>query len=61
MRQMRLTIGIVLVITGAIWLLQGLDIAFAPQSFMSGDRTWVAAGAVAVVVGGALIWTSRSR
>jgi len=61
MRQIRLTIGIVLVLMGAVWLLQGFDLAFAPQSFMSGDRTWVAAGVVALVVGGVLIWTSRSR
>ncbi len=58
---MRLAIGIVLVIAGAIWVLQGFDIAFAPKSFMTGDRTWVAWGSVAVAAGVALIWIDRSR
>ncbi|MGH8912996.1 MAG: hypothetical protein ACRDZM_00580 [Acidimicrobiia bacterium] len=59
MRPLRLTLGILLVISGAVWALQGLDVAFAPQSAMTGDMIWVALGVVAVIGGGFLIWTGR--
>lgn len=57
---MRLTAGIVLVIAGTVWVLQGFDIAFAPKSFMTGDRSWVAWGVVAVALGGVMIWRSTN-
>ena len=38
--MVRVATGVVLLIAGAIWILQGLDIAFAPESFMTGDRFW---------------------
>jgi hypothetical protein len=53
--------GIILAIVGLLWILQGLDVAFAPQSFMTGDTAWVALGAVAMLVGGLLFWRGRSR
>jgi hypothetical protein len=43
-----------------VWILQGLDVAFAPKSFMTGDLAWVAWGAVAMLVGGALFWRGTS-
>ncbi len=58
---MRLATGIVLVIAGTIWILQGFDVAFAPESFMTGDRTWVLWGAVALLVGIGLVWRARRR
>jgi hypothetical protein len=58
---MRLVTGIVLIIAGAVWLLQGMDVGFAPQSFMSGNRTWILFGALAVVIGLGLTWTGRRR
>jgi len=61
MRQMRLATGIVLIIVGTIWLLQGLDVDFAPQSFMTGNQVWIWFGAVAVLIGGSLVWARRSR
>jgi len=56
---MRLAAGIILLIAGAVWILQGLDVAFAPQSFMTNDRQWVLWGALAVVIGAGLIWFGR--
>jgi hypothetical protein len=53
--------GIILAIVGLVWILQGLDVAFAPQSFMTGDTAWVALGAVAMLVGALLFWRGRSR
>ena len=54
--MMRMVTGGVLVFIGAIWVLQGFDVAFAPESFMTGESFWIWAGALAVVVGGGLIW-----
>lgn len=58
---MRLASGILLVIAGTIWILQGFDVAFAPESFMTGDRTWVLWGAVALLLGIGLAWSARRR
>lgn len=55
-RAMRTAVGVVLVIAGSVWVLQGLEIAFAPESFMTGDRSWVIWGVLAIVIGGALAW-----
>lgn len=48
---MRVALGLVLILTGTVWVLQGLDVPWAPQSSMTGDWRWVAAGAVAILVG----------
>jgi hypothetical protein len=50
--------GIFLVLAGTIWILQGLDVAFAPQSFMTDNRWWVLWGGIAVVLG--VLLTFRS-
>jgi hypothetical protein len=55
----KLAAAVVLILAGAVWILQGLDVAFAPKSVMTGDRSWVVWGAVAVVVGAGLIWRER--
>lgn len=57
--MIRLAVGIFLVIAGAIWALQGFDVAFAPESFMTGDRLWVLWGGGAVIAGALLIWWHR--
>lgn len=61
MRDLSRALGIILGIMGAIWIFQGLDIDFAPQSFMTGDPLWVVLGAVAVLAGGALLWRGARR
>ncbi len=58
---MRLAIGLVLLLAGAVWLAQGLDLAFAPQSFMTGSPTWIVLGAIAAIAGIVLIWRSARR
>jgi hypothetical protein len=52
--------GIILVVAGMVWALQGLDVAFVPESAMTGDLWWVIWGATAVVVGIGLLWWDRS-
>lgn len=61
MREVGRAAGIILGIVGLIWILQGLDVYFAPQSFMTGDRMWVVWGVLAMLVGGSLMWRGRSR
>lgn len=56
-----LATGIFLVLAGSIWILQGLDIAFAPQSFMTDDRRWVLWGGFALVLGFFLAFRSFRR
>lgn len=50
-----------LILAGVIWILQGFDVAFAPESFMTDDRQWVLWGALATVLGGVLIWWDRRK
>jgi uncharacterized membrane protein len=61
MREVGRALGVVLGIVGVVWILQGFDFYFAPQSFMTGDRIWVVGGVVAMLVGGSLMWKGRSR
>jgi hypothetical protein len=55
----RLSIGIVLVLVSAVWVAQGLDAGFVPQSAMTGETIWVVLGTLGLVVGLALIWWGR--
>ena len=62
MRPMLLVLGVVLVLAGAVWIAQGLDLPFAPSSFMTADRTWVLIGAATVLAGVVLLgWTRQRR
>jgi len=61
MREVGRALGIVIGIVGIIWILQGLDFYFAPESFMRGDRVWVLWGVLALLAGGSLIWKGNSR
>lgn len=54
--MLRIAVGVVLVVAGTVWILQGLNVAFALQSFMTGDRTWSWSGVGAVVVGAGFVW-----
>lgn len=57
---MRTTLGIIgaiLVLVGAVWILQGLNVL--PGSFMTGQLKWAVYGAIAAVVGIVLIVFGR--
>jgi hypothetical protein len=45
---------------GVIWMLQGVNSAYAPQSFMTGNLEWTVIGFTAVVLGtGLTVWSWR--
>ena len=51
-------LGVLLVVMGSIWILQGLGIAFL-DSFMANDIQWSVYGALLALVGlGQVIWTA---
>jgi uncharacterized membrane protein HdeD (DUF308 family) len=52
--------GVLCLLTGCVWILQGINIL--PGSFMTGQTKWTVYGAVLVVVGiGLLISANRRR
>ena len=52
--------GVLLVLFGAIWTLQGLGILMWPaESFMLADRRWAVNGAITAVAGVVLILVAR--
>ncbi len=59
MRILLVVVGAVLVLGGLVWVAQGLNLPFAPRSFMTADRNWIVIGAVAVMAGGTLVWWGR--
>jgi hypothetical protein len=59
MRIGPLLVGIVLLLGGLVWIAQGLNLPFAPRSFMTADRAWVVIGAVTALGGAALIGRAR--
>lgn len=62
MRTVGLLAGAGLVLAGLVWLAQGLNLPFAPRSFMTADRSWVLIGSATAVVGVVLIaWARRPR
>ncbi len=58
MRIVSSLIGLVMVLMGGVWILQGLNLAFR-VGFMVGDIHWTLYGAVLALVGAAqIIWTN---
>jgi uncharacterized membrane protein len=49
MRTGQAILGIVLVLAGGVWFLQGIRIL--PGSFMTGSRFWMIVGALLMIVG----------
>jgi hypothetical protein len=53
-------VGVLLVIIGTIWFLQGMNVLLG--SFMSGQTQWAVRGGITAVVGiGLLLWANRKR
>ena len=61
MRVIGSLIGIVMILMGIVWILQGQDIAFR-RGFMVGDYHWTIYGAILALVGiVVLVWSNRRR
>jgi hypothetical protein len=53
-------LGLLLLLGGAVWFLQGINVL--PVGFMAGKLEWSVRGAIAAVIGlGLLIWSYRGR
>jgi hypothetical protein len=52
-------LGVLLVLFGAIWFLQGINIL--PGSFMTGQIRWAVYGGIAIIVGFALLLKANRR
>ena len=54
MRITLIAISVLLLLTGTVWILQGVNIL--PGSFMTGEIRWAYAGIVTALIGGGLLW-----
>jgi hypothetical protein len=60
MRLVSSLLGVVMIAVGAIWMLQGLNLAFRVGS-MVGDKHWTVYGAILALLGIAQVYWSNSR
>jgi hypothetical protein len=59
MKTVLYIVGVLLVLIGAIWFLQGINVL--PGSFMTGQTRWAVRGGIAFVGGIAVLVAARSR
>ncbi len=60
MRIVLSIIGVLLILMGAVWFLQGINVL--PGSFMTGNPQWAVNGGIAIVIGlGLLFWANRRK
>ena len=52
-------LGVLLVLMGGVWFLQGVNIL--PGSIMTGDIRWAINGSIAIVIGAGLLWFANRR
>jgi hypothetical protein len=60
MRIISSVIGLAMILSGLVWILQGLNLAFR-VGFMVGDYHWTIYGAILAIVGIAQVVWSNSR
>jgi hypothetical protein len=60
MRIVSSLIGIAIILTGVVWILQGLNLAFR-VGFMVGSYHWTIYGAILALVGVAQVFWSNTR
>ena len=64
MRIISSLIGVLLILMGGIWILQGLNLAWGAlsRSFMQGDQHWAAYGTIVVIIGiGQVVWSNTRQ
>ena len=61
MRGVSSLIGVLMVLMGAVWMLQGLNLAFR-VGFMVGDPKWTLYGAILALFGvGQVVWSNTRQ
>jgi hypothetical protein len=58
MRWLKGILGVVCVVFGVLWTLQGLNLV--QGSFMSGQTTWLVIGIILALLGVWLLWSLRA-
>jgi len=59
MRLGSLVLGVIGLLVGAVWILQGVGVV--PGTFMSGQRLWLVIGVIVAVIGLALTYRGLRR
>jgi len=59
MKNLLQIIGILVILGGLVWFLQGINIL--PGSYMTGQIQWAINGAIVVIVGVGLIFWARRK
>ena len=59
MRIGSLVAGVIAILVGAVWILQGTGVL--PGSFMTGQRMWLVIGIIVAIVGLALAYNGIRR
>jgi hypothetical protein len=59
MRIFLTIIGVLLILMGGVWFLQGINIL--PGSFMTGQTQWAIYGAIAVIAGAGVMLIANRR
>jgi hypothetical protein len=54
MKKALLLAGVLLVLTGVVWILQGFNVL--PGSFMTGQMIWAYIGVAVSMIGSVVIW-----
>ena len=52
-RALRIAIGVLLLLVGVVWFLQGIDVV--KGSFMTGEAVWAVIGALCVLAGAVVL------
>jgi hypothetical protein len=52
-------IGVLLILPGIVWFLQGINVL--PGSFMTGQTQWAINGGILIVIGAGLLWFANRR
>lgn len=61
MRIVSTLLGVLMVVMGGVWILQGLNVAFL-DSFMAGDPQWALWGAILALFGvGQAAWSATRK
>ncbi len=60
MRVFLSIVGVLLILAGIVWFLQGVNVL--PGSFMTGNPQWAVNGGIAIIIGlGLLFWANRRK